>query len=90
MLADELSERSEMPVVSSDEVRKRLARLAPSERARQEHYSATFNDRTYKQLADDALVRLRRDRGVIVDASCRSQTDREPLLARCGEPGPGS
>jgi hypothetical protein len=80
VLANELSRCSEMPVVSSDEVRKRLALLEPSERARPEHYSAAFTRATYKQLTDDALVHLRRDQSVIVDASCRSQNDRKPLL----------
>lgn len=42
MLAAELARRSEMPVVSSDIVRKRLAHLAPDEPAHPEHYTAPF------------------------------------------------
>jgi aminoglycoside phosphotransferase family enzyme/predicted kinase len=80
MLAAELSRRSEMPVVSSDAVRKHLAHLAPAERACQEHYSAAFTDATYKQLTHDALVHRRRGESVIIDASCRSHRDRKPLL----------
>ncbi len=80
VLAGELSRRSLMPVVSSDAVRKRLAHLAPSQRARPEHYSAGFTRATYEQLTRDALLALRRQGGVIVNATCRSRADRAVLL----------
>jgi aminoglycoside phosphotransferase family enzyme/predicted kinase len=82
VLAAELSRRSEMPVVSSDAVRKRLADLAPFQPARAEHYSARFTRATYEQLARDALLGLRRNDCVIVDATCRSREDRALLLGR--------
>ena len=82
MLAAELSRRSEMPVVSSDTVRKRLAHLAPNETARAEHYTPRFTRATYEQLARDALHALHRGDTVIVDATCRSREDRAPLLSR--------
>jgi uncharacterized protein len=82
MLAAELLRRSEMPVVSSDAVRKRLAHLEPWQAASAEHYSAAFTHATYEQLARDALDALRGgDRGVLVDATCRSRADRGPLLS---------
>ena len=80
VLAGELSRRSQMPVVSSDAVRKRLAHLAPAQPARQEHYSAGFTRATYGQLARDAVLALQRQDGVIVDATCRSRQDRAVLL----------
>ncbi len=80
VLAAELSRRSEMPAVSSDAVRKRLAQLAPSQRARPEHYSAGFTRATYEQLTRDALHALERENGVIVDATCRARKDRAVLL----------
>jgi len=80
VLAGELSRRSQMPVVSSDAVRKRLAHLAPSEPAGQEHYGAGFTRATYQQLTHDALLALQRQDGVIVDATCRSREDRAVLL----------
>ena len=80
-LAGELSRRSEMPVVSSDAVRKRLAHLAPSQSASAEHYSAEFTRATYEQLTRDALDAMRGERGVLVDATCRSRADRGPLLS---------
>ncbi len=82
VLAEELSRRSKMPVVSSDVVRKRLAHLAPVEAARAEHYSARFTRETYEQLAREALLALRRGDRVIVDATCRSREDRALLLGR--------
>jgi aminoglycoside phosphotransferase family enzyme/predicted kinase len=81
VLAEELSRRSELPIVSSDAVRKRLAHLAPSQSASAEHYSAEFTRATYEQLTRDALDALRGERGVLVDATCRSRADRGPLLS---------
>ncbi len=82
VLAAELSRRSEMPVVASDIVRKRLAHLGPFEPARPEHYSARFTRATYEQLGRDALLALRRSDSVIVDATCRSRGVRALLLDR--------
>ena len=76
VLARELSRRSELPVVSSDVVRKRMAHLPPSQPADSEHYAPAFNRATYAQLTAEALAALRRDAGVIVDATCRSREDR--------------
>ena len=63
VLAGELSRRSQMPVVSSDAVRKRLAHLEPSQPARPEHYSAGFTRATYEQLTREALLALQRQGG---------------------------
>ena len=82
VLASELARRAEMEVVSSDAVRKRLARLDAHEPARAEHYSARFTRATYEQLGRDALLALRRTDAVIVDATCRSRGDRVLLLER--------
>jgi len=81
VLATELSRRSDMPVVCSDVVRKRLADLGAYERGRNEHYSACFTRATYEQLGRDALLALGGG-GVIVDATCRSRRDRALLLSR--------
>jgi uncharacterized protein len=80
MLAGELSGCAELPVVSSDAVRKHLAHLGPFDQARPEHYSARFTRATYEQLARDTLLALRCHDGVIVDATCRSRRERAPLL----------
>jgi aminoglycoside phosphotransferase family enzyme/predicted kinase len=87
VLAAELSHRSEMPIVSSDAVRKALARVEPTEPASVEHYSAGFSRATYVQLGRDALLALRRGNGVIVDATCHSREHRALLLGRLGQAG---
>ena len=79
-LAHELSRRSGMPVISSDEVRKRMAGVPPRRRASQEHYSEQFSHATYRQLALEALHALQHGPGAIVDATCRAPTDRRLLL----------
>ena len=79
-LADELSRRSELPVVSSDQTRKRLAGIGPRDRAREEHYSESFSHATYSQVGREAMRSLESGRGVIVDATCRSRIDRGLML----------
>jgi predicted kinase len=79
-LAAELSRRSELPVVSSDVIRKQMAGVAADERARPEHYTDEFTQRTYGVLGSEALRHLRRDDGVIVDATCRTERQRAVLL----------
>ena len=85
-LAAELAKRSQLPVVSSDEVRKRHAGLAATERAGPEHYTRQFTRDTYDLLSRDALTHLRRDGGVIVDATCRTKSQRALLLHRLDLP----
>lgn len=98
VLAAELSRRSEMPVVSSDVVRKRLAHIDAFERARQERYSDRFTQATYEQIGRDTLRAVGTGTGVIVDATCRSRhvralllrslrrSDAMPLFVRCELP----
>lgn len=86
VLSGELSRRSQMPVVSSDAVRKRLAHLEPSRPARPEHYSAGFTRATYEQLTCEALL-AQRQGSVIVDATCRGREDRAVLLEGLSDAG---
>jgi predicted kinase len=79
-LAGELARRSGLALVSSDEVRRRLAKVPAGERGRPEHYRGSFTRRTYGELAREASQALDRSGGVIVDATCRSRADRAPLL----------
>jgi aminoglycoside phosphotransferase family enzyme/predicted kinase len=87
VLARELSRRSRMPVVSSDEARKRLAHLDSRQPARPEHYSARFTHLTYQQLTHEALLAHRRGDGVIVDATCHTRSARAVLLERLRRAG---
>jgi uncharacterized protein len=79
-LAAELAHRSQLPVVSSDEVRKRHAGLPVTERAGPEHYTREFTHATYDLLSREALAHLRRDGGVIVDATCHTKSQRALLM----------
>jgi aminoglycoside phosphotransferase family enzyme/predicted kinase len=79
-LAGELTERSGLAVLASDELRKRLAGVSPDERARPEHYSAEFTQTTYVALAEEARARLVQGEGVIVDATCRTVEQRSVLV----------
>ena len=49
-LARELAAVSGWDHLSSDVTRKRLAGIAPTERAREEHFSREFTRRTYREL----------------------------------------
>lgn len=82
VLAAELSRRSQMDVVRTDEVRKQRAGLALTERARPEHYRDGFTRAVYEQVSREALMRLHAHKGVIVDAACASRAQRALLLRR--------
>jgi hypothetical protein len=60
-------------ILSSDTVRKGLARMRPTERAgtgyREGIYSASFTQRTYETLLEEAEKRLQAGKGVIIDAT---------------------
>jgi aminoglycoside phosphotransferase family enzyme/predicted kinase len=74
-LAGAIAGVSGLRPLNSDVVRKRLAGVAPTERARAEHYDEAFNRRTYAELG-----RLTAAGGVIVDATFRRAEDRAAFL----------
>jgi len=80
-LARALSAASGLEVVSSDETRKRLAGLLPTQRAPQEAYGDEASLRTYTALGEAAAQALARDGGVIADATCGRAHERRALLA---------
>lgn len=79
-LAAALAERLELPVVSSDLVRKSLAGLAPQQRAPAAAYSAASTAATYRELSARAAAALGSAPGVIVDATARTRELRRELL----------
>ena len=83
-LAHALAERSGLPHLSSDVIRKRLAGLRPTERAPGETYSADWNARTYAELGNRASGALAGNGGVIVDATFRHRDDRRVFTAALG------
>lgn len=87
-LASELAAASGLAVFSSDPVRKRLAGLAPSDRARPEHYREEFNVRTYRELGRSVRRELDAGRAAIADATFRRREDRSAFLDALGAAAP--
>jgi aminoglycoside phosphotransferase family enzyme/predicted kinase len=84
-LAREVADLSGWEHLSSDLARKRIAGLAPTERARQEHYSREFTERTYRELGETAGAALARGEGVIVDATFHRRHERGAFLGGLGD-----
>lgn len=90
-LAAELARRTGRTVLAADAVRKRLAGLAPAERADERAYTPQMSRRTYRQLAGLAAAPAGAGGGAIVDATFRRRADRDAFRAalapcRLGEP----
>jgi predicted kinase len=83
-LAHRLEELSGLRHLSSDLTRKRLAGLAPIQRAAPEHYSEEFSRRTYEELGRLASEEVKRSGGAIVDATFRRRGDREAFAGALG------
>ena len=84
-LAREVADLSGWEHLSSDLVRKRIAGLAPTERARPEHYSREFTESTYRELGEAAGAALERGEGVIVDATFHRRHQRDAFRDGLGE-----
>jgi hypothetical protein len=72
-LAEALGRALGVPVVSSDRVRKALARVRATERAPEGAYSAAFSARTFDEVFRRAGVVLDSGRGVVLDATFRER-----------------
>ncbi|MBI5017455.1 MAG: AAA family ATPase [Deltaproteobacteria bacterium] len=83
-LARGLAEAAGFQVISSDEVRKELAGLAPTESAAADFgaglYTAAWNDRVYAECLRRAEEALSQGRRVAVDASFREEGRRRAFL----------
>ena len=79
-LAQAVGTVSGLPVISSDVTRKRLAGLAPTERAPEALYSDAASRRTHRELGLAAAAAVASDGGVVVDATLRRRADRAELL----------
>jgi uncharacterized protein len=79
-VAQALAERSGFALFNSDVVRKRLAGMAPTERAGGSPgggiYSRQFTAATYQSLAEEAAGILCGGDGVIIDATYKDQAER--------------
>jgi len=73
----QLAEASALPHVSSDVTRKRLAGIAPDQRADPSVYRDELNRLTYAELGRRAAREVKPCGGAIIDAKCRHRADRE-------------
>ncbi len=88
-----LGKRLGFRVLSSDRIRKRLAHIAETERARADYtagiYSRAFTRSTYEALVTEAQMTVGAGCGVILDATFKSCAQRHAVLemaARAGVP----
>lgn len=86
-LARELASLAGLAHLSSDVTRKRLAGLAPGDRAPAELYSPELTSRTYRQMGLEAGGALDREGGAIVDATFHRRDARAAFLEALGEVG---
>lgn len=83
-IAAALARLLELPVVSSDVVRKGLVGVPPTDRADVSAYADAVSDRVYADLATRARRHVEVEGGVIVDATMRRASRRHELLATLG------
>ncbi len=87
-LAGETARRTQLPWLSSDLIRKRMAGVAPSATASEEHYREQFSRATYGELGRRAAKEVRAHAGAIVDATFRRRADRDAFAAAFGDVAP--
>jgi uncharacterized protein len=84
-LAAALRRRSGLPVIASDRVRKRILGIPATATAEPSHYGSEVMHATYDALSRQALERVRRDGGAIVDATCLTRARRAPIVNRLAQ-----
>src|SRR5436190_1963120 len=88
-VAKQLGNELDLPVFSSDEIRKTLARIPLTERTaaerRDDVYSEQMTEQTYKELLVKGLTALKTHGGVVLDATFSSQANRELLRQECAK-----
>lgn len=83
-LARRLGQLLELPVLSSDVVRKQLHGLAPDQRGEDHLYSPAATTRTYRELIRAATATAASAGGVVVDATFGTATQRGALADTLG------
>ena len=86
-----LGRRLGFEVVSSDEVRKRMAGVTPTTSLKASYeggiYSKKFTERTYNALFGEARLRLEKGAGVILDATFRHPGERGAVIETAAQSG---
>ena len=90
-IANKLRLRTGFEVLNSDRVRKQLASVPEDFRSKSDYgtglYSPGFDQLTYSALLDEARDRLRKGRGVLLDATFKNPQHRAAVLALADETG---
>ncbi len=90
-LAQTLSRRMALAVISSDDVRKGLANIPSSEHRFEEFdsgiYAPAFSRKTYDEMLHQAKQILKAGQSVIIDASFRKATERNKAMKLAQEMG---
>src|SRR5213075_2166345 len=88
-VAKQLGSELDLPVFSSDEIRKTLAGIPLTVRTaaerRDDVYSEQMTEQTYKVLLAKGLTALKTHGGVVLDATFSSQANRELLRQECAK-----
>jgi len=83
-LAQALSRKTGWEVISTDRVRKHLARLKPTDRQQEAFgqgiYSRDLSEKTYRTMRQEAEHLLKQGHPVILDGSYKKQQERSSLL----------
>ncbi len=90
-LSEILSKKLDIPIISSDIVRKELSGISPIEHRYEDFekgiYSKEFTERTYAEMLKRAHDILAKDSSVIIDASFQRRTDRKMVFNMADELG---
>ncbi len=88
-VAKQFGNELDLPVFSSDEIRKTLAGIPLTERTaaerRDDVYSEQMTEQTYKELLAKGFTALKTHGGVVLDATFSSQANRELLRQECAK-----
>jgi aminoglycoside phosphotransferase family enzyme/predicted kinase len=87
-LASALAELAQLPRLSSDLLRKRLAGVAATAAAPRERYRAEFNRATYAELGRRAAASVRAGGGAVIDATFRHREDRDAFARAFDDAAP--
>ena len=86
-----LSKKLDIPIISSDIVRKALSGISPIEHRYEDFkkgiYSKEFTERTYAEMLKRAHNILEKNSSVILDASFQKKSDRKMVLNMADELG---
>jgi len=90
-LSKTLSKKLDIPIISSDIVRKELSGISPTEHKYEDFekgiYSKEFTDKTYKEIFKKAEEFLMKGSSVIIDASFKKKSQRKMILDLAVEMG---